>query len=98
MKLKATFAAAIGGGHYSGPGEHPDWQAAMRGLDILCALPGEGGWGPPASLPGAVAELRRLRESWLCGEGEIESLQSLSSWSCWYSAPVRYSLIPQDIF
>lgn len=68
----------IGGGHRSGPGEHPEWQAQLRGLDTLRLAP-EGGWATPASLPLTVAGLKRLRDTWIgngpnvavrLGEGE----------------------------
>ena len=37
----------------------------MRGLDTLSPLPGVEGWGAPAALPGSVAALKSLRQSWL---------------------------------
>lgn len=58
-------STVAGGGHRSGPGEHPDWQAAMRGLDTLEPLSKSAGWGAPLSLPSSVAALKRLRDSWL---------------------------------
>lgn len=64
-----VFAGRVGGGHRSGPGEHPEWQAAMTGLDALRPLPGGKEWGPPAALPAAVAALKHLRERWLSGAG-----------------------------
>ncbi|CAN0024648.1 unnamed protein product, partial [Ectocarpus fasciculatus] len=59
-----------GGGHRSGPGENPEWQAAMRGLDTLRPLTDGNGWGPPAALPASVAALKRRRELWLGVAGE----------------------------
>ncbi|CAM9296426.1 unnamed protein product [Ectocarpus sp. 12 AP-2014] len=58
-----------GGGHRSGPGENPEWQAAMRGLDTLRPLPEGNGWGPPAAFPASVAALKRCRELWFGGTG-----------------------------
>lgn len=60
-----TPVGAAGGGHRSGPGEHPDWQAAMRGLDTLSPLPGGEAWGAPAALPTSMVALKSLRQSWL---------------------------------
>lgn len=59
-----------GGGHRSGPGEHPEWQSAMRGLHVLRDLT-DGGWGAPSSLPAAVVALRNLRRQWT--EEELSS-------------------------
>ncbi|CAB1121170.1 FK/GFPP [Ectocarpus sp. CCAP 1310/34] len=58
-----------GGGHRSGPGENPEWQAAMRGLDTLRPLPDGNGWGPPAALPASVAALKCRRDLWLGSAG-----------------------------
>eukprot|EP00903_Cladosiphon_okamuranus_P018207 g16748.t1 len=67
-----------GGGHRSGPGEHPEWQASMMGLGTLRPLPGCTEWGPPAALPSAVAALRRLRERWLGGAADPTNAAAIS--------------------
>lgn len=69
MPLLDALATRAGGGHRSGPGEHPAWQASMMGLDALRPLPGGKEWGPPAALPAAVVALKCLRERWLGGAG-----------------------------
>lgn len=70
----ASRSAAVspepaGGGHRSGPGEHSEWQAAMKGLDTLRPLADGRGWGPPIALPASVAALKRLRKFWLGDAG-----------------------------
>lgn len=66
-----VLTARAGGGHRSGPGEHPEWQAFMTGLDALRPLPGRNEWGPPAALPAAAVALKSLRERWLTGGGML---------------------------
>lgn len=66
----------------------------MAGLDALHPLPGGKEWGPPASLPAAVAALKRLRERWLgvAGMGSERGLRQCAELGFWNRAWSWFSL------